>query len=77
MKKMCMTDEELTAIVKKVAEGHGYKEVQAGFKAFKELRIRWSRTYSWINMEVSDYLNTAPDGILLSLFDTLFQKIKG
>jgi len=77
MTNMCMTDEELTAAVKKVAGAYGYNDVQAEFQAFKEFRIRWSRTYTWISMEVSDYLNTAPSDILISIMDTLFQKIKG
>jgi len=77
MTKMCMTNEELTAVVSNVAKAYGYKDVQAEFQAFKEFRIRWSRTYTWISMEVSDYLNTAPKKVLHSLLDTLFQKIKG
>jgi len=74
---MCMTNEELTAVVAKVARAYGYNDVHAEFQAFKEFRIRWSRTYTWISMEVSDYLNTAPVKVLDSLLDTLFQKIKG
>lgn len=72
-----ITNEELTAIVSKVAREHKYEDIHAEFQPFKEFRIRWSRTYTWISLEVSDYLAPSPEDILESVFRTLFKKIKG
>ena len=72
-----MDNETLTAIVSKVAREFKYEDAGAEFQTFKELRIRWSRTYTWVRFEVSDYLAAAPEDILESVLRTLFKKIKG
>ena len=72
-----MTNEELEKIVEEVAKDFGYDEAHADFEAFKDFKIRWSRTSEWISMQVSDYLNTADVWILESIMRTLFSKISG
>ena len=72
-----MDNKTLTAIVSKVAREFKYEDAGAEFQTFKEFRIRWSRTYTWVRFEVSDYLAAAPEDILESVFRTLFKKIKG
>lgn len=76
---MCLiTDNEtLSALVAKIGRENGYQDAGAEFQEFQEFRIRWSRTYTWIRMEVSDYLRNADESILESILRTLFGKIKG
>lgn len=40
-------------------------------------KIRWRRSYRWIEFSVSDYLADAPEGIMRSLADTVYSKIRG
>ena len=79
MKKMCLIadDEALNALVARVGKENGYEDAGAEFTGFKDFKIRWSRTYTWIRMEVSDYLRNTEENILESILRTLFSKIKG
>ena len=77
--EMCLIadNETLSALVAKIGKENGYDDAGAEFQDFKEFRIRWSRTYTWIRMEVSDYLKDTEESILESILRTLFGKIKG
>jgi len=70
-------DERLEGIVREVAKGFGFEEVNARYQPFKTLKINWTRSYNWISMDVSDYLIPAPDSIQASVLETLFGKIRG
>lgn len=76
---MCLIadNEALNALVARVGKENGYQDAGAEFTAFKDFKIRWSRTYTWIRMEISDYLRGAEEGIIESILRTLFGKIKG
>ena len=72
-----MNNNELTRIAKTVGARFGYDEVEAGFSPYRDFKIRWTRSYKWIEFEVSDYLSDAPEDVIEALMDTVFCKIRG
>ena len=73
-----MTDSErLKEIASNVATRYGYKDASAEFTPFKDFKVKWTRAFEWISFEISDYLEGAPDDALESLFETVFERIKG
>ena len=75
-----MTDSKrLKEIASNVATRYGYTDVSAEFTPFTDFKVSWSRmfVFEWISFEVSDYLEGAPDDALESLFETVFERIKG
>ena len=73
-----MTDSKrLKEIASNVATRYGYTDVSAEFTPFKDFKVKWTRALGWISFEVSDYLEGAPDDALESLFETVFERIKG
>lgn len=67
----------LTDIFKTVGANYKFKNVQAEFEPFTDVKVRWQRTYDWADFKVSDYLMDAPDSILSALAQSLFEKIRG
>lgn len=74
-----MNDEKrrLTALFAEAGKRNGYEDVTAEFAAFRDFKVRWTRSYRWANFEVSDYLSDAPEEVLASLAETIFRKIAG
>ena len=72
-----MNNKELTQIAKTVGARHGYEEATAEFSAFRDFKLKWTRSYKWISFEVSDYLADAPEDVIEALFNTVFDRIKG
>lgn len=70
-----MDDKTLDAIFVAVGKRYGYDDVSAHFTEFRDFKIKWSRTYKWISLEVSDYLKDAPEKVVESLASTLFKRI--
>ena len=56
---------------------NGYEDVTAEFSAFRDFKLKWTRSYKWISFEVSDYLRNAPQSVIESLAETVFAKIGG
>ena len=56
---------------------NGFDEIQAEFSAFRDFKLRWTRSYKWISFEVSDYLRNAPENVMQSLAETVFARIRG
>ena len=67
----------LTDIFKTVGANYKFKNVQAEFEPFTDVKVRWQRAYDWADFKVSDYLMDAPDSILSALAQSLFEKIRG
>lgn len=67
----------LTEAFVEAAAKYGYEDVTAEFVAFKDFKVKWSRSYRWARFFVSDYLMDAPRDVLVSVADTLFTKISG
>lgn len=72
-----MNDRTLTAIFKVAGVRNGYDEVHAEFSPFRDFKVKWTRSYRWISLEVSDYLKEAPEEVITSLANTVFRKIRG
>lgn len=66
---------QLTAIAALVGRASGYDEVQAEFSPFRDFKLKWTRSYKWISLEVSDYIRDAPEEVITSLFRTVFKRI--
>ena len=56
---------------------NGFEEIQAEFSAFRDFKLKWTRSYKWISFEVSDYLRNAPENVMESLAETVFARIMG
>ena len=69
--------EMLNRAMRNAGTTNGFDEVQAEFSAFRDFKIRWTRSYRWISLEVSDYLRNAPENVIRSLAETVFAKIRG
>ncbi len=67
----------INQIMEEVGRKHGYTDVTAEFTAFRDFKIKWSRSMTWASFEVSDYLEDAPGEILRDLVEMTFRKIKG
>ena len=72
-----ISKEQLTNIAAKVGARHGYDSAEAEFSAFRDFKMKWTRSYKWISFEVADYLKHAPEDVLEELFGTIFKKIEG
>lgn len=56
---------------------NGFEDIQAEFAAFRDFKLKWTRSYRWISFEVSDYLRNAPEDVMDSLAETMFAKMRG
>lgn len=67
--------EKLNAAVKELAKEFGYQEALLEFKPFDDFKVKWMRSYKWIELDISDYLEDAPEEVVLSVVRTILQKI--
>ena len=42
-----VTDSELTEVFSEVGSRYGYADVKAKFKALKDFKVQWQRSYKW------------------------------
>ena len=56
---------------------NGFTDVTAEFAAFKDFKLKWTRSFRWISFEMSDYQRNAPEHVIRSLAETVFAKIGG
>lgn len=76
MSEMHMTNEQLTEIVRAEAAKHGYKDSNAHFVRIMDLKVRWTRSFDWISMEFSDYLDVLSPTAVKALVAGVFNAIK-
>ncbi|MBE6518294.1 MAG: hypothetical protein E7Z70_01950 [Thermoplasmata archaeon] len=76
-KNRTVSDQHLTQIFADVGRRYGYDDVGAEFSPLTDFKVRWQRTSEWIRFQISDYLDRAPDNILVGLADVLYAKIRG
>ena len=60
-----------------IGKRYGYDRVGAEFVAYRDFKVKWTRSYKWADFQVSDYLQDAPSEVIDGLADTLFSKIAG
>ncbi len=77
---MCVNAENkeqmLNDVFAKVGEEYGYTAT-AEFSSFRDLKMKWVRTSTWSDFQVSDYLQDAPENVLEALARTVFSKLQG
>ena len=69
--------EMLNRAMRNAGMRNGFDEIQAEFSAFRDFKLKWTRSYKWISFEVSDYLRNAPENVIQSLAETVFARIRG
>lgn len=67
----------LNRALQNAGKRNGFEDIQAEFAAFRDFKLKWTRSYKWISFEVSDYLRNAPEHVMQSLAETVFAKIGG
>ena len=72
-----VSNEHLTEIFEHIGRRFGYDEVSARFSPFADFKVKWQRSYKWIEFEVSDYLDRAPDNVIADLAESIFTRISG
>ena len=77
-KKMENCDSEmLNRALQNAGRRNGFEDIRAEFAAFRDFKLKWTRSYKWISFEVSDYLKSAPENVIESLAETVFARIRG
>ena len=69
--------EMLNRAMRKAGIRNGFEDISAEFSAFRDFKLKWTRSYKWISFEVSDYLRNAPENVMQSLAETVFARIRG
>lgn len=69
--------EMLNRALQNAGRRNGFEDIQAEFVAFRDFKLKWTRSYRWISFEVSDYLRNAPEDVMESLAETMFAKMRG
>ncbi len=72
-----MTNKELAAIAETVAKKHGYQEAAASFMVNRDLKLRWTRSYTWISLELADYLAVLDAETIAAILEETFRRIEG
>lgn len=71
------SSEMLNRAMRNAGIRNGFEDITAEFAAFRDFKLKWTRSYKWISFEVSDYLRNAPEHVMESLAETIFAKIRG
>ena len=69
--------EMLNRALQNAGRRNGFEDIRAEFAAFRDFKLKWTRSYKWISFEVSDYLKSAPENVIESLAETVFARIRG
>ena len=72
-----MDNAQLTAMVQRIGQEFNFKDASAGFEELRDFKVRWRRSYQWIELDVSDYLKQAPESVVEHLLRCIFSKIRG
>ena len=72
-----VTSEELESTFKKVGNDFGFGNVTAEYAPFRDLKVRWQRTFDWANFEIADYLEEAPIEVIEGLATTIMGRMRG
>ncbi len=69
--------EKLNMALQNAGRRNGFEDVQAEFAAFRDFKLKWTRSYKWISFEISYYLRNTPEHVMESLAETVFARIRG
>lgn len=76
-KNRTVSNERLTQVFADVGKKYGYTDVDAKFYQFSDFKVSWTRTLNYVDFQVSDYLDRAPDDVLSSVAEHIFERISG
>ena len=71
------TEERMNEILKELGKKYNYDSTKAQYAPFNEFKIKWRRTYRWIEFDVSDYLEDVPENVFRGVLEYTFRKIVG
>ena len=71
------TDTELNEIFERVSKRFDFETTTAEFEPYRDLKVRWARTFTHAEFHVSDYLRWAPTAVVESIAETILSKIRG
>lgn len=72
-----MDEKTMESIFRDVGIRGGFDRVQAQFMEYRDFKVKWVRSYKWIEFNVSDYLRDAPEDVMSSIAATIIGKIGG
>ena len=71
-----VSEEQLTQIFADIGKEYGYDSVSAKYTVYKDVKVRWQRSFKWASFEVSDYLQDAPREVIEGMARTLFGSLE-
>lgn len=70
-------EQRMRETFEKVGKEFGFDEVTAEYVPFVDFKMRWSRSYKWIKLEVSDYFEGVPMNVIEGFARCIFTRIRG
>ena len=70
-------EQKMRETFEKVGKEFGFDEVTAEYVPFIDFKMRWSRSYRWIKLEVSDYFEGVPMNVIEGFARCIFTRIRG
>lgn len=67
----------LVQAAKTAGAKYGYDSVEVEVAPLADFKLRWKRSYKWIEFTVSDYLLEISNADAEEFFENIFQRIKG
>ena len=74
---MVETQEQVEKIANETCEDWGFEKAEVTISAYRDFKVRWTRTPTWIKFSISDYLIGLPEEAVRGFFNGLFSKIRG
>lgn len=72
-----MDDTQLQNLAETIGRTYGYKDMTARFEPFADFKMKWTRDYDRMVLEVSDYLRDAPSEVVDGLLRNAIAKTRG
>ena len=69
-------EETMNESFRTIGKKYGYDKVDAEFVAYRDFKVRWTRSYKWADFQVSDYLMDAPSVVYDGLAEALFSNVQ-
>ena len=72
-----MNNEELNKAISDVAKKYGFEQATIDFGKYDDFKFKWERSYKWINLHASDYLDKAPIDVIVSISEHILKAVTG
>ena len=67
----------MNEILKELGKKYNYDSTKAQYVPFNDFKIKWRRTYRWIEFDISDFLMDVPENVFSGILEYTFRKIVG